>query len=190
MTAQEFKIAFTKAMLTWYEGAEVGTDPRGEWEYQQAATGRWFDVTNIPGMPAWDMPAYRWKPAKKRMTRIPFADGTSVELVAPEVDALRLAVKLNITVSNSAAQKHSCASVLNFPGICLNKHKDDPYAATLVRISEYGEGQENDCLVCGAEPGSPCTGEDPAYPDSELGVEYGNLVHLARQAKVTQGEMR
>lgn len=45
-------------------------------------------------------------------------------------DALRLAVKLNITVSNSEAQKHSCASVLTVPGICLNQHNGAPYAAT------------------------------------------------------------
>ena len=32
MTAQEFKIAFTKAMLAWYEDGEVGPDPRCEWE--------------------------------------------------------------------------------------------------------------------------------------------------------------
>ena len=45
-------------------------------------------------------------------------------------DALRLAVKLNITVSNSEAQKHACASSIKVSGICLNTHQGDPYAAT------------------------------------------------------------
>ena len=45
-------------------------------------------------------------------------------------DALRLAVKLNITVSNSEAQKHACASSIKVSGICLNTHKGDPCAAT------------------------------------------------------------
>ena len=80
-TAQQFEIKFYEAMAKWAAGGKVGPDPRGEWEYQQSATGRWFDVTNIPGMPAWDMYAYRWKPAKKRTV---FIDG--VELVATEVD--------------------------------------------------------------------------------------------------------
>lgn len=53
--------------------------------------------------------------------------------------------------------------------------------AELVRISEYGEGQENECPVCGAEPGQSCTGDDPSDPTGMLGVEYGRLVHRARQ---------
>ena len=45
-------------------------------------------------------------------------------------DALRLAVKLNITVSNSEQQKHACASSIKVSGICLNTHNGNPYAAT------------------------------------------------------------
>jgi hypothetical protein len=52
----------------------------------------------------------------------------------------------------------------------------------LVQISENGEGQENECPICGAEPGSACTGPDPEDPEGGLGVEYGRLVHRARQS--------
>lgn len=45
-------------------------------------------------------------------------------------DALRLAVKLHITVSNSENQNHACASSIKTPGISLNRHNGDPYAAT------------------------------------------------------------
>jgi hypothetical protein len=47
--------------------------------------------------------------------------------------------------------------------------------ARWVRISEYGEGQENYCEECGAEPGSSCT-------DVE-GREWGRRVHAIRQGE-------
>ena len=50
----------------------------------------------------------------------------------------------------------------------------------LVKISEDGEGQENMCPICGAEPGQSCSGPDPSDPDDILGVEYGRSVHRAR----------
>jgi len=82
MNASKFEIAFYEAMSKWVSGGKAGPDPRGEWEYQQAATGLWFGVGKNPCMPAWDLPAYRWKPAKKRTVTI-----GGVELVAPETDA-------------------------------------------------------------------------------------------------------
>lgn len=45
-------------------------------------------------------------------------------------DALRLAVKLNLTISNSKLQKNSCASCIDVSGISLNNHGEDPYAST------------------------------------------------------------
>jgi hypothetical protein len=52
----------------------------------------------------------------------------------------------------------------------------------LVKVSEAGEGQENECPVCGAEPGAMCSGPDPDDPSGPLGVEYGRYVHRARQS--------
>ena len=52
----------------------------------------------------------------------------------------------------------------------------------LVKVSEDGEGQENKCPICGAEPGDMCSGPDPDDPDGPLGVEYGRHVHRARQS--------
>lgn len=49
---------------------------------------------------------------------------------------------------------------------------------TLVEISEYGEGQENDCPECGAESGESCSSSD--------GVEYGRKVHESRQSQAQQ----
>lgn len=51
----------------------------------------------------------------------------------------------------------------------------------LVPVSDMGEGQENECPICGAEPGHPCTGPDPDEPLSGLWVEYGRKVHRERQ---------
>ena len=86
MNAKEFEIAFYEAMYKWAAGGKVDPDPRGEWEYSYPSKG-WRSYPE-PEMPDYDVAAtYRWKPAKKRMTRLHFADGTSVELVAPEVDA-------------------------------------------------------------------------------------------------------
>ena len=82
MTAQEFKIAFTKAMLTWYEGAEVGTDPRGEWEYSFCGY-MWRTTPGDAAIPTFNSEAtYRWKQPNKRTVPI-----EGVELVAPEVEA-------------------------------------------------------------------------------------------------------
>jgi hypothetical protein len=86
MNAKEFEIAFYEAMYKWAAGGKVDPDPRGEWEYSYPSTG-WRSYPE-PEMPDYDVAVtYRWKPAKKRMTRLHFAAGTSVELVAPEVDA-------------------------------------------------------------------------------------------------------
>jgi len=43
----------------------------------------------------------------------------------------------------------------------------------LLEISEFGEGQENYCNACGAEPGQPCSSID--------GMEYYRKVHEVRQ---------
>lgn len=67
-----------------------------------------------------------------------------------------------------------------------NKAAPATQADTLVPVSEDGEGQENPCPVCGAEPGDPCNGPDPSDPDGPCGIEYGRRVHQARQAPATQ----
>jgi len=56
--------------------------------------------------------------------------------------------------------------------------KSQAQQPTLVEISEYGEGQENDCPECGAESGESCSSSD--------GVEYGRKVHESRQSQSQQ----
>lgn len=58
--------------------------------------------------------------------------------------------------------------------------------ADLVMVSEMGESQDSECSECGAEAGQACSGEDPSNPDSGLGVEYGALVHRARQTNESE----
>ena len=80
-TAEKFKIAFTAAMLRWYEGGEDGPDPRCEWEYSDAEGG--WKQNYRPETPYFTKSmSYRWKQPEKRTVTI---DG--VELVAPEVGA-------------------------------------------------------------------------------------------------------
>ncbi len=47
----------------------------------------------------------------------------------------------------------------------------------LIRMSEAGEGQENHCPTCGAEPNQPCSVFNPA---TEMGIELGNAIHKER----------
>jgi len=97
MTAQEFKIAFTKAMLTWYEGAEVGTDPRGEWEYSFCGY-MWRTTPGDAAIPTFNSEAtYRWKQPNKRTITI---DG--VELVAPELAAFEVGTYVYVMTLASA----------------------------------------------------------------------------------------
>jgi len=49
----------------------------------------------------------------------------------------------------------------------------------LIPISEKGEGQENNCVVCGAKSGEACTGQDP--DNEHFGIEYWRLIHYGRQ---------
>jgi len=82
-TADEFEIAFYKAMHEWASGGKVGKLPRGNWEYRYSKSEDWRQSSELPHTPSFDdLAQYRWKPAKKRTVVI---DG--VELVAPEVDA-------------------------------------------------------------------------------------------------------
>ena len=54
--------------------------------------------------------------------------------------------------------------------------------APMVAVSENGEGQENECPVCGAEPGQMCS--------DESGREHGRKVHPERQAReITDAEI-
>jgi hypothetical protein len=49
-----------------------------------------------------------------------------------------------------------------------------PQPSPLVSVGEDGEGQENHCSECGAEPGQMCSDEE--------GTEHGRKVHAVRQA--------
>lgn len=91
-------------------------------------------------------------------------------------DAFALDSLLTALVGTTAPSDDTARSVL-WPAKNTSAHSRE----ALVSISEAGEGQERECPVCGATPGQPCTGEDPADPGS--GVEYGRKVHRARLAE-------
>lgn len=54
-----------------------------------------------------------------------------------------------------------------------------PQPSPLIAVGEDGEGQENHCPECGAEPGQMCSDEE--------GTEHGRKVHAVRQAQQAQG---
>jgi hypothetical protein len=79
------------------------------------------------------------------------------------LDLTRRGEGYDVTTTNAAWRDYQAAM--------QSPEKTEP---ALVEISEYGEGQENDCPACGAEAGSSCS--------SEEGVEYGRRVHEVRQS--------
>ena len=96
MTEQQFKIAFTKAMLEWYENGEVGPDPRYEWEYC-GASGEWRQNYRTEKPYFTKSMSYRWKQPNKRTITI---DG--VELVAPELAAFEVGTYVYVMTLASA----------------------------------------------------------------------------------------
>ncbi len=82
------------------------------------------------------------------------------------------------TLSN-CADWHELKRCFEFLAEWVDIAAQAPQPSPLVAVGEDGEGQENHCPECGAEPGQMCSDEE--------GMEHGRKVHAVRQAQQTQG---
>jgi hypothetical protein len=84
-------------------GGKVDPDPREGWELCDVSDTNWLRSLGVPLFEPDTQ--YRWKPAEKRMTRLHFADGTSIELVAPEVDAPAVGSSIFVELAQGCIQE-------------------------------------------------------------------------------------
>jgi hypothetical protein len=62
--------------------------------------------------------------------------------------------------------------------MCKSSSKTN--SVELMDSTEDGNGQENHCPVCGAEPGQSCSGYNPHDSKDPDTYEYGRLIHRGR----------